>query len=74
MDSVKIAVGFAVLAFVLAAGTLSFAGLDPASKADAVSFATEKPTVEKTYISSKKDRKDRGSARDLIQADAGNTG
>jgi hypothetical protein len=79
LDNVKIAVRFTVLAFVLVAGALSFAGLDPASKAEAEALATDKPAVDKPYngsndkpyISSKKDE---NSTQDRMQTGAGNTG
>lgn len=64
-------VRFTVLAFVLAAGVISFVGLDPASKAEAEALATQRPSVEPPFITSKKDI---NSKKDLVQTDVGNTG
>ena len=71
MDSVKIAVRYAVLAFVVTASAFSIAGLDPVSKAEAESMAKGKPSVEKTYISSKKE----GTlTKEVVTTELGNTG
>lgn len=71
MENFKKGVMFAVLAFVFGAAAISLAGLDPASKADAESFVTDKPAVEKTYITSKKNT---DSNNDLVKAERDNTG
>ena len=71
MDSIKIAVRYAVLTFVFAAGAFSIAGLNPAAKAGAESIAKRKPSVEKTYISSKKEST---LTKEVMTTELGNTG